>query len=250
MARGDRLRVERVLSGSAVPYMHHGIDVGDGTVVHARPDDPRRLLDGGRVVRTGLEEFSVGGRVWVTDDPPAVFSPDEIVARALGQVGREGYCPVADNCEHFASWCATGERTSRQVEIVLSRFCGAVARVTAAASTRSLARTAAETVAVRTAVGTTIRVGMKMLVPAAIAAEAAALGAEWTAHHAGRSAAESRRVGESAGMAASAVAFAAAGIPAGPTGVVGGLLAGAAVWAAGSLAAAATGRSARRIAAD
>ncbi|NDC63704.1 MAG: hypothetical protein EBZ59_06920 [Planctomycetia bacterium] len=41
MARGDRLRVERLLPGARLPYAHHGIDVGDGTVVHARPDDPR-----------------------------------------------------------------------------------------------------------------------------------------------------------------------------------------------------------------
>ena len=250
MAYGDRVRVERRLAGSAVAYMHHGIDVGDGTVVHARPDDFRNPLAGGRVERTSLSEFADGGDVLVTSEPPARFPPSEIVARALSHVGRPGYCPVVDNCEHFATWCATGERVSRQVDIVLSRMCGAVGRVAAAASTRSLARTTAEAVAVRTALGATVRVGMRTLVPAAIVAEAAALAAEWTAHHAGRSAAESRRAGDSAGMATSAAAFALAGVPAGPAGVVGGLLAGAAVWAAGSLAASAMAPKARRVAAD
>ena len=240
MARGDRLRVERRLAGSTVAYMHHGIDVGDGTVVHARPDDFQSPLAGGRVERTSLAEFAGGGTVLVTTDPPAAYPPDEIVARALDHVGREGYCPVVDNCEHFATWCATGERSSRQVDIVLSRISGAAARIAAVVSARSLVKTAAvgtaERIAVRTALGTTVRLGLRTLVPAAIVGEAAALAAEWTAHHAGRSADQSRRAGEAAGLATSAAACALAGLPAGPGGVVAGALAGAAVWAGGGLA--------------
>jgi len=240
MARGDRLRVERRLAGSTVAYMHHGIDVGDGTVVHARPDDFRSPLAGGRVERTSLAEFAGGGTAIVTTEPPAVYPPDEVVERALDHVGREGYCPVVDNCEHFATWCATGERTSRQVDIVLSRISGAATRIVAFVSARRLLATAAagaaERIAVRTALGTTVRLGLRTLVPAAIAGEAAALAAEWTSHHAGRSAADSRRAGEAAGLAASAAACALAGLPAGPGGVITGAVAGAAVWAAGGLA--------------
>jgi hypothetical protein len=240
MARGDRLRVERRLSGSTVAYMHHGIDVGDGTVVHARPDDFRNPLAGGRVERTSLTEFAAGGAVLVTTEPAAAYPPENVVARALAHVGRPGYCPVVDNCEHFATWCATGERSSRQVEIVLERITGAAARVAAAVSARGLLSTAAvgaaERIAVRTALGTTVRLGLRTLVPAAIAGEAAALATEWTTHHAGRSAAESRRAGEAAGLATSAAACALAGLPAGPWGVIAGALAGAAVWAGGGLA--------------
>lgn len=240
MASGDRVRVERRLSGSNVVYMHHGIDVGDGTIVHARPDDFRRPLAGGRVERTSLAEFAGGGTVLVTTEPSPTYSPVEIVARALAHVGREGYCPVVDNCEHFATWCATGERSSRQVDIVLERISGAAARVMAAVSARGLLSTAAagaaERIAVRTALGTTVRLGLRTLVPAAIAGEAAALAAEWTAHHAGRSAADSRRAGEAAGLATSAASCALAGMPAGPGGVIAGALAGAAVWAGGGLA--------------
>jgi len=240
MAAGNRLRVERRLAGSNVAYMHHGIDVGDGTVVHARPDDFRRPLAGGRVERTSLAEFAGGSAVLVTTEPVATHPPAEIVARALAHVGREGYCPVIDNCEHFATWCATGERSSRQVEIVLGRISGAAARVAAAVSARGLLSTAAvgaaERIAVRTALGTTVRLGLRTLVPAAIAGEAAALAAEWAANHAGRASADSRRAGEAAGLATSAAACALAGLPAGPGGVITGALAGAAVWAGGGLA--------------
>lgn len=244
MACGDRLRVERRLSGSAVAYMHHGIDIGDGTVVHARPDDFKNPLAGGRVERVSLAEFAGGGEVLVTVEPPAIYAADVIVARALSHVGREGYCPVIDNCEHFASWCATGRRVSRQVDILLSRIGGAVARVTAAVSARRVLAGAAagvvERVALRTALGiplrTTVRLGLETLVPAAIAGEAAALAAEWTAHQAGRSPADSRLAGEAAGLTASAAACSLAGLPAGPVGVLTGAVAGAAVWAVGSLA--------------
>lgn len=137
MAHGDRIRVKRRLAGP-VCYRHHGIDVGDGTVIHARPDDPARLFGGGRVVRTSLEEFAIGEAIEVVSDPPAVFPPDEIVARAMRHVDREGYCPVVDNCEHFATWCATGERRSRQVDAVMA----GVSRVATAAATFLVARSA------------------------------------------------------------------------------------------------------------
>lgn len=137
MAEGDRLRVKRRLAGP-VCYRHHGIDVGDGTVIHARPDDPARLFGGGRVVRTSLEEFAAGEPIDVVDDPPAAFPPAEIVARAMQHVDREGYCPVVDNCEHFATWCATGERRSRQVDAVMA----GVGRIATAAATVLVARSA------------------------------------------------------------------------------------------------------------
>jgi hypothetical protein len=232
MARGDRLRVERRLSGSAVGYMHHGIDLGDGTVVHARPDDFGNPLGGGRVERTGRAEFAGDGPVLVTTEPPARFPPEEIAARALRQVGRPGYCPLVENCEHFATWCATGQSASRQVDIVFDRLRGAALRLVAAASARGATATAAKALALRSA-----RTGLRGLVPAAIAGEATALAVEWTAHHAGRSAAESRRAGDTAGLAASAAACALAGLAAGPGGVVAGLCAGAAAWAGAGLAA-------------
>ena len=141
MGRGERLEVERRIAGTTVSYTHHGIDLGDGTVVHARPDDFRAPFSGGRVVRTSLEAFADGRPVRVTVDPPARFPPDAIAARALAQVGRAGYCPLVDNCEHFATWCATGIQASRQVEVVIARAAAVVA-LAAGIVTGLLARTA------------------------------------------------------------------------------------------------------------
>jgi hypothetical protein len=107
MARGDHIYVDRV--GGL--YSHHGIDCGDGTVVHYWTDDlPLRSL----VKRTTLEEFADGGRVRVRDyaecDPPEVS-----VGRAAGSLGAGGFDPLTNNCEHFAVWCKTGRVDSSQV---------------------------------------------------------------------------------------------------------------------------------------
>ena len=235
MARGDRITAERTFAGTSVTYTHHGIDLGDGTVVHARPDDPERIFEGGRVCLATRGEFASGSRVGFVTDPPARFSSDEVAARALSMVGRDGYCPVVENCEHFATWCATGAPSSHQVGILLGRAAGAAERVAAVVAAR-MAVGAAERVAVRTALGTTVRLGLRTLLPATIAAEGVALVAEWTAHQAGRPAAQSRAAGESAGLATSAAVCAVATAAGGPAAMVTGALAGAAVWLGGSAA--------------
>jgi hypothetical protein len=61
------------------------------------------------------------------------FTPQETVARARSRLGEQGYNLVANNCEHFAWWCKTGEARSEQVETVLR----AVASVLAHAPARA-----------------------------------------------------------------------------------------------------------------
>jgi hypothetical protein len=126
MARGDRLGVERRFLGGLIAYQHLGIDLGDGTVVHARPDDFRRPFGGGRVVRTSVEEFADGRAVVVVTNPQATHAAEEVARRAEARVGRDGYCPMVDNCEHFATWCATGRHRSRQVEAAVTLAAAAV----------------------------------------------------------------------------------------------------------------------------
>jgi hypothetical protein len=42
---------------------------------------------------------------------------DLAVNRAMGDLGRNDFDLVFRNCEHFATWCTTGEWTSRQVQV-------------------------------------------------------------------------------------------------------------------------------------
>lgn len=235
MARGDRLAVRRRLAGPGVTYTHLGVDLGDGTVVHAQPHDPARLFAGGRVVRTSIETFAGGEPVRRVTEPAALYPADEVARRAEQAVGREGYCPMGDNCEHFVTWCATGERSSRQSDILLGRAGAVTARVAAMLAAR-LATGSAERLVVRTALGTTARFGLRTLVPAVVVAEGAALAAEWTAHQRGADGEQCRRAGESAGLVTSAGICAAAAAAGGAAAMATAALAGAAVWAGGTAA--------------
>lgn len=106
MARGDHIRVARW------GYSHHGIDCGDGRVVHFAGEPGMKL--GALVTCTSLEHFARGGEVEIASSPNA-GQADQIVRRALSRVGEGGYSLLWNNCEHFARWCQTGQAFSYQV---------------------------------------------------------------------------------------------------------------------------------------
>jgi hypothetical protein len=234
MARGDRLAADRRLGGRGPAYVHYGIDLGDGTVAHARPHSFDRIWSGGSVVRTSLAEFARGAAIRVVEEPAALFSAEDVAVRAEQLVGRDGYSPVTDNCEHFTTWCATGRCESRQIDIIASRIGRLAGRASAAITSRTVQR-GVRHVTVRTAAGTTARIGLKAFMPAVLVAEGVAMAVEWKAHRAGHNHQVSRRAGDAAGLATSTATFAAAGAITGPVGAVVGAATGAAVWAGGSL---------------
>ena len=121
------------LVSSRFGYTHHGIYVGNGEVVHY-------LLDEG-VTLTDLEEFSCGNAVRVRTHPGAPYSGEECARRALSRLGEDEYNLVFNNCEHFATWCATGKKRSPQVERAV---CG-VAAAAAATAVRATATTVVRT---------------------------------------------------------------------------------------------------------
>lgn len=113
MARGDHIAVPR-WNGC---YTHHGIDMGDGTVVHFS-GEPLRLRDA-CVVREPMDVFCQGAKPRVVPHAKARRSAEEVVEAALAQLGQRGYHLWANNCEHFAAWCKTGKAESRQVRRVV-----------------------------------------------------------------------------------------------------------------------------------
>jgi hypothetical protein len=109
MVCGDHILVRRGL------YEHHGIDLGDGTVVHFSGGQEGWQKARSRVQRTPIEDFARGGAVEVL--PYEGLDPArDAAACALGKLGASGYDLVFNNCEHFARWCKTGEQRARQVE--------------------------------------------------------------------------------------------------------------------------------------
>src|SRR5215212_1865161 len=124
MARGDHLYVRR-----GRRYSHHGIDCGDGTVIHyAGPRGTERY-----VARTSVDEFSIGSQVFVRSYDSRL-SAEETVRHAESRLGSVGYHLVRNNCEHFAAWCCTGRAVSGQVRSWMMASQGTVASFLAAQS--------------------------------------------------------------------------------------------------------------------
>ena len=97
-------------------YLHHGIYVGDGLVVHYA--GLAYGLYHGPVEEVPLAQFAGGRGIWTRWRPPA-FEPGEIVRRARSRVGEARYRLLHNNCEHFCEWCVHGESRSYQVERLL-----------------------------------------------------------------------------------------------------------------------------------
>ena len=103
MAAADHLRVPRKHG----LFLHHGIDLGDGSVAH--------YLEGREILRSPLAEFSRGQEVSVVSHDQA--SPAGVtLRRAMSRIGEQNYNLLFNNCEHFANWCKTGRHRSGQVE--------------------------------------------------------------------------------------------------------------------------------------
>ena len=107
MARADHIYVQRTDS------THHGIDAGDGTVIHWWKQEGAEIK--GLITRTTMSDFTQGTDARVRrygrrDDP------DTIMARAESRLGEVGYDLVQNNCEELpATWCCTGTAKSDQI---------------------------------------------------------------------------------------------------------------------------------------
>ncbi len=118
--RGAHLAAPR--AGRPIPYTHHGIAVGDGTVVHFT-GEPGSLAQAA-VARQPFAEFladtpldQLTERTVTHFDGQAMAGllPNVVVLRALSQLDATGYSLLTHNCEHFATWAQLGAHFSAQV---------------------------------------------------------------------------------------------------------------------------------------
>ena len=103
-------------------FVHHGLYVGDGRVIHYRGFD--RLLRRHPVQEVSLTTFA-GGRGFAVlpcpttrDDGAAAAA----IARARSRLGEDRYRLWSNNCEHFTTWCLHGVSRSLQVEAHRARW--------------------------------------------------------------------------------------------------------------------------------
>lgn len=112
---GDHIRVACEFGG--VKYWHHGIYIGNGEVVHFSREE-------NGIGKVTIEKFQGSADCVETVDysgeTGVVFPPEQIVTRAMGAVGSpERYNLFTNNCEHFATWCVTHKKVSKQIEDAL-----------------------------------------------------------------------------------------------------------------------------------
>ncbi len=122
MARGDHIYVKCGF------YSHHGIDLGDGQVIHFDFSPKRKITSvfGDKkpeIKISSMDEFSNGQEIQVRDyqfdsesESIAASATERVIERAKSRLGETSYHLFRNNCEHFAVWCKTGKPVSSQVE--------------------------------------------------------------------------------------------------------------------------------------
>ncbi len=117
-------RLELVLPGDHIYvkrktrfYTHHGIYIGEGKVIHFT-GSIREKVDP-EVRETTLARF-LKGRKLKRRNYHKRLSATETIRIAKEQLSNKNFSMIWNNCEHFAAYCATGKKKSRQVKRVLS----------------------------------------------------------------------------------------------------------------------------------
>lgn len=87
-------------------FDHVGIATGYGTVIHSSARN-------GRVTEDDLSVFA-GGRPVRPIPYASGLSGSAVVVRARSKIGQR-YNVLVRNCEHFVTWCLSGEARSRQL---------------------------------------------------------------------------------------------------------------------------------------
>jgi uncharacterized protein YycO len=88
-----------------IPHRHYGIELPDGTMCENSPP-------GVRIVE--YAHFTRGCPTRVTNPGASSAEGNLAVQRAISRVGERRYSLSGNNCEHFASWCATGVAISQR----------------------------------------------------------------------------------------------------------------------------------------
>lgn len=112
MQLGDHLVTPRL------GYTHHGIFVGDDSVIHYSGFS--NGISSGVIDVTSFEDFCNGKGVEVRTYENRKYSPEESVERAYSRLGEDWYNVLLNNCEQFVVWCITGWHSSEQVNNVVA----------------------------------------------------------------------------------------------------------------------------------
>ena len=99
-------------------YLHHGIYIGRGRVVHYAGLSSGLVR--GPVQAVSLSLFAGGRRISTRWSKRRSYDATEVVRRACSRLGENRYAVLSNNCEHFCEWCLYGEARSYQIERLLA----------------------------------------------------------------------------------------------------------------------------------
>lgn len=108
MAKGDHIFTSLYIEGNLIT--HHGIDCGDGTVIHYS----KRIVE-----RVPQSKFCNGKTITIKQYGECE-PPDIVVKNAESRLGEAKYNALTNNCEHFAYRCKTGKHHSEQMKNVVT----------------------------------------------------------------------------------------------------------------------------------
>lgn len=126
---GDHVYVKRTTRH----YKHHGIYIGHGKVIHVS-GSIREKRDP-EVRETDLSTFLNGG-ILRRRNYKKRLPASETIRIAKKQLRNTSFSIIRNNCEHFATFCVTGKKKSRQVRKILYGLTTATAGITLLALTR------------------------------------------------------------------------------------------------------------------
>ena len=115
---GDIIKMKSVWTHIAFyPIWHYGVVVGCDQVIHFNLDTEIFEM---KIIKTSIDKFlGLGSKLQKCNisEIHRNFEPYEVVERAYSALGTDfgGYDLLKNNCEHFANWCASGNKFSNQV---------------------------------------------------------------------------------------------------------------------------------------
>lgn len=107
---GDHIYIRR----HGLFYSHHGIYVNNGKVIHFTGEGEKEKKNP-NVRETSLEEFLRGGKLKRRNYKKRLL-PSETVEIARDHLSNKDYSLIFNNCEHFATYCATRKKKSKQIK--------------------------------------------------------------------------------------------------------------------------------------
>ncbi len=108
------LQVGAHLATKRPGYMHHGIYIGHGRVIHYA--GLSRCLGRGPIEVISIDRFAAGSGFKVVPHPHSQYTGVEIARRAVSRLGEQDYRLLTNNCEHLCLWCVIGHGKSDQVD--------------------------------------------------------------------------------------------------------------------------------------